>query len=163
MLHAFPLFKPKGMGVRFQIVPSDDSHIECTSTNIEYSQNGLPYPKLHVLAQALLVTYELTGLTDLIDGMDLDEVWGHQNLDLSGTNDLAWALQKNDKIEASLPGQDTDMARVPTGTIQCAEIWSEIVNTKERRIGQELAKEYYNTRFHLKGWGDPRKEDRPFV
>lgn len=97
MLHAFPLFKPRGIAIRFHIVPSDDCHIDCTSSSIEYSQNGLPYLKLHVFAQALLASNELTGQTDLIDRMDLDVAWGHQNLDRSGTNDVTWARQKNGK------------------------------------------------------------------
>jgi hypothetical protein len=83
-------------------VPSDDAHIECVTTNIERSQRDLPYPKLDVFAQSLLDTYNPVDLADLIDGMDLQDGWGEQNLDLEGNMDAEWAETMNEKISPSM-------------------------------------------------------------
>jgi hypothetical protein len=40
----------------------------------------IPYPKLHVFAQALLERQSVGDLQDLVDGMDLSEEWGEEKL-----------------------------------------------------------------------------------
>ena len=55
---------------------------------MERSLNGLPYPQLEVFAPSLLDTLDSVDLEDLVDGMNLTEQWGIENLDLSGTNDV---------------------------------------------------------------------------
>jgi histidinol dehydrogenase len=64
---------------------------------------GLPYPKLEIYAQSFLDTYNVMALTDLIDAMDLSEEWGAEHLDLSGTNHVEWARQKNKRIGSLFP------------------------------------------------------------
>jgi hypothetical protein len=88
----------KGIDLSFVVIPSEDCHLDCEPSKLEWSKNGIPYPKLEVFAQSLLDTYSLVDLTDLVDGMDLTEEWGSAHLDLSGTNDIAWATQKNERI-----------------------------------------------------------------
>jgi hypothetical protein len=97
----------KGIDLSFVVIPSEDCHLDCEPSKFEWSKNGIPYPKLEVFAQSLLDTYSLVDLTDLVDGMDLTEEWGSAHLDLSGTNDIAWATQKNERIRVRYHWQTT--------------------------------------------------------
>jgi hypothetical protein len=162
--HTFPRFKKRGVAFFFTLYPSEDCHFACKPSNIEYSRNNLPYPKLHIFAQSLLDTNDLVDLQDLVDGMDLSEEWGEQHLDLEGTNDVEWAERKNEKIRASVPVTDTScMLEVFGAAFNKRETWKEIVGRKSHRIGVELPKEYFATRFRGKNMGDPRSEDRDCV
>jgi hypothetical protein len=53
LLHTFLRFKVVGKALCFTLIPSDDAHIDCTPTNIERSQMGLPYPTIEIFAQRL--------------------------------------------------------------------------------------------------------------
>ncbi|RMD41616.1 hypothetical protein DV735_g3528, partial [Chaetothyriales sp. CBS 134920] len=162
--HVFPLLRLKGNTTSFYLIPADDCHIDCVPANLEYSKMGLPYPKLEVLAQALLDTVDRVGITDLVDGMDLDSEWGETHLKLDGTLDVAWAEQKNARLKASEP---PDMELFGIGTEEpcpVRPVWEEAVRNKKQRIGIELGpKELYATRFRGVDWGDPRLEDRYYV
>ncbi|KAK2751713.1 hypothetical protein FQN55_009154, partial [Onygenales sp. PD_40] len=164
LLHTFPRFKIRGVDLYFVLIPDHDAYIHCIPSNLERSQTGLPYPKLPLFARSLLETDDEVGLTDLVDGMNLSEEWGRENLDLDGIIDNAWAVEKNEKIRASVPL--TDFSCLLEHYIRPAskeEIWKETVSKKEHRIGPELPKEYFNTRFHSRGLGDPRLLDRGYV
>lgn len=139
----------KGVSLWFTIVPSEDCHIICDASNIEWSQTGLPYPKLEIFAQSLLDTYNEVALTDLIDGMNLTEEWGLHHLDLSGTNDLVWTQRKNEKIRSSVPLSETScFLELPTASFNVRESWQTLTRTKDRRIGPECPKDTFVTRFY---------------
>lgn len=126
--------------------------------DVDRSLSGLPYPKLESYAQSLLYTQRRVDLCDLIDGMNLSEQWGEEHLDLDQTADVAYAKDKNEQILASrLPGEDPFLyAGILSQPTSLREIWQEAVRGKERRISVELPKEYFVTRFHAYGQGDPR-------
>jgi len=157
LYHMFPLFKYKGLIQWIQLVPSQDCHFTCTPSNFEKSDKGLPYVRLDVFAQSLLDTNDWIDLVDLVDGMDLSLEWGIENLQLDGTNDVSWAERKNETIKASVPLTDTScLLEMPTGPFSRREYWEQIVGSKMDRIGSELPKEFYATRFRPKGSKDPR-------
>jgi len=165
LFHTFPLFKLKGSVAWIQLVPSSDCHFECTPSNFERSHKGLPYARLDIFAQSLLDTYDLVDLVDLIDGMDLSPEWGIENLQLDGTVDVAWAERKNEAIRASVPLTDSScLLEVNTTPWGRREIWERIVGGKQSRIGPEIPKEFWATRFRPKGDQDPRlpREKRAF-
>lgn len=141
-------------------MPSEDCHLDFNPLNIEYSQTGLPYPKLEIFAQRLLDTYDEVALTDLIDGMNLTEEWGLQHLDLNGTNDIAWAQRKNQKIRSSVPLSETScFLELPTSSFSPRKVWETLTRTKDSRIGPECPKcpeSTFLTRFYPRNQGDPR-------
>ncbi|OAL53483.1 hypothetical protein IQ07DRAFT_678183 [Pyrenochaeta sp. DS3sAY3a] len=152
LLHTFPRFKVVGKAMCFTLVPSDDAHIDCILPNIERSQMGLPYPTLEIFAQSLLDTNDMVALADLIDGMDLTEKWGLEHLKLDAENDLAWTLRKNEKIRASVPLDPYScLLELGINPINLEETWNNIVRTKERRMGAELAEGYFVSRFRARG------------
>jgi hypothetical protein len=55
--HTFPRFKLKGLAVWFTIILPQDCHLDCEPSNFEWSQMGVPYPKLEVFAQSRLYTH----------------------------------------------------------------------------------------------------------
>lgn len=157
LFHTFPLFKLKGSVAWIQLVPSSDCHFECTPSNFERSHKGLPYARLDIFAQSLLDTYDLIDLVDLVDGMDLSLEWGIENLQLDGTVDVAWAERKNEAIRASVPLTDSScFLEVNTAPWGRRETWERIVGGKQSRIGPEIPKEFWATRFRPKGDRDPR-------
>lgn len=161
LLHTFPRFKLRGYTLWFDIIPSQDCYLDCEPSNFEWSKNGIPYPKLDVFAQSLLRTNSVTNLTDLVDGMNLTEEWGWEHLDLSGSNDVVWAQEKNEKIRASVPlTLGSCFLELDEGPFSLEETWKEIVQRKRDRIGLELPKERFETRFRPRGSGDPRSGQR---
>jgi len=164
LLHTFPRFKVVNKALCFTLIPSEDAHIECVSPNIERSHMGLPYPILEVFAQSLLDTNDMVALTDLIDGMNLTEQWGLEHLNLDAENDLAWVWRKNEKIRASVPLDFTScLLEISNKPINLKESWNDVVRTKERRIGAELAEGYWATRFRGVASPDPRSTERDYV
>jgi hypothetical protein len=164
LLHIFPRFKLKGVSLLFDIISSQDCHLDCEPSKFEWSYMGIPYPKLEVFTQSLLDTYNLVALTDLVDGMDLTEEWGLAHLDMSGTNDVAWAEWKNEKIRASVPLTDYScFLEVTEGRFSLKETWESIVRTKQHRLGEECPKEVFATRFRGRNAGDPRTMKREYV
>lgn len=159
--HTFPLLKLRGNSTTFYLIPSDDCHIDCVPSNIEHSKMGLPYPKLDVFAQALLDTVDHVAITDLVDGMDLDNEWAASHLSLDITHDVVWAEKKNAKLKASAP--ERELFEISTEPSPIRPLWEETVKNKEQRIGLELPKEHFVTRFRAVGQGDPRLNDRNYV
>ena len=89
--------------------------------------------------------------------MDLSPEWGIQNLQLDGTVDVAWAEKKNEAIRASVPLTDYScLLEVNTTPWGRREIWERVVAGKQTRIGPEIPKEFWATRFRPKGARDPR-------
>ncbi|KAH9210019.1 hypothetical protein DL95DRAFT_371459 [Leptodontidium sp. 2 PMI_412] len=126
LLHTFPRFKMRGYNLYFDIFPAEDCHFACTPLNFEWSLMGIPYPKLAIFAQSLLDTLDMVGLCDLIDGMNLTDEWGDKNLDLTGTNDVSWALAKNENIRASVPlTMGSFFFEVDEGPLKTRELWEE--------------------------------------
>lgn len=122
---------------------------------------GIPYPKLDILAQSLLDTQRFVDLEDLIDGMNLSEEWGEANLDLDRSCDVAYAERKNERIRASIPETTYScLMEMNDGPIPLRDVWQDAVRGKVRRIGIELDREMYYTRFCPKGRGDPRLDER---
>ncbi|KAI9710295.1 MAG: hypothetical protein M1820_002789 [Bogoriella megaspora] len=157
--HTFPRFKLRGVGFWFLLIPSEDCHFECKPSNLERSKSGLPYPKLDVFAQSLLDMDDRVNLTDLVDGMDLSEEWALQNLDLDGTIDVDWAERKNVKIRSSVPLTETScILELSAAPFSRREILMDILKKKSNRIGPEISKEYFVTRFRPRGSADPRSE-----
>ncbi|KKZ59964.1 hypothetical protein EMCG_00804 [[Emmonsia] crescens] len=164
LLHTFPRFKIIGVSLFFTIIPEEDVYLQCIPSNIERSQTGLPYPCLPIFAQSLLDTDDEITLTDLIDAMDLSEEWGTENLNLDGTNDTSWALEKNEKIRASVPLANTSfLLELLVRPANKKETWMRIVRTKASRIGIEMPKEVFATRFRPHDDVDPRSRERDFV
>ncbi|KAH9207029.1 hypothetical protein DL95DRAFT_469066 [Leptodontidium sp. 2 PMI_412] len=148
LLRTFPRFKFKGVNLWFDLIPSDDAHVVCEASNFERSSMGLPYPKLEVFAQSLLDTHSRVALNDLVDGMDLPEEWGEENLDLSGTVDLPWAERKNKKIKESV--ENSWMLLCSNAAFSTREIWEEVVGGKTGRIGLELPESFITRGFAIK-------------
>ena len=73
------------------LVTASFAHIPCDPGNIEKSKGGLPYPSLVAFAQSLLDAQNGAELEDLMDGMNLSEEWGEQNLELDEEIDVQWA------------------------------------------------------------------------
>nr|POF02288.1 hypothetical protein CFP56_65553 [Quercus suber] len=159
--HTFPYLKLKGVWLRFYLVPSDACHLECTPSHIERSGMSLPYPKLDIFAQSLLDTMSAAALTDLVDGMDLDDEWAAENLNLCGTQDIAWAASMNHKIAASRPGKFLVSCSTEPRSIK--KFWEEITRTKSKRIGPEYPPGFLVTRFRVADSGDPRLDERLYV
>lgn len=160
LLHTFPRFKLKGFRFFFHLIPSDDQHLVCEPENIELSGNNLPYPTLPVLAQSFVDTCDRVSLDDLIDGMDLSEKWGDDNLDLSGTNDVDWARKKNSALEAKSRAGGTISERA----FSRKEIWYESAKARSTRGGPyKYPPDEYATRFrlHASKGKDPRSRIRP--
>ncbi|KAI9729157.1 MAG: hypothetical protein M1834_007064 [Cirrosporium novae-zelandiae] len=164
LLHTYPRFKCNDISLWFQLIPSQDCHIDCKPSNFERSRMGLPYPKLDIYAQSLLDTYDLVSLHDLVDGMNLSEEWGNEHLDLSGTNDTTWAAQKNELIRAAVPSGDYScLYELSTTAFSRKETWEVAVRGKEHRLGIKYPKKLFLTRFRLHNDSDPRLSDRIFV
>lgn len=149
LLHIFPRFHLKGVYFLFFLVLTRDWLLDCDEARCEKSFMGLPYPKLEYFAQSLLETQRLGDLEDLVDGMNLSEEWGEEHLDLDRTCDVGYARWKNEQIRASTPKTPySELMEMTTYPHPLQPIWQEIVRNKKSRIGLELPKYFYHTRFY---------------
>lgn len=161
ILHTFPRFHLKGVHFTFYLALSSDWLISCDESNCEKSWMGLPYPKLEHLAKSLLETQRWVDLEDLVDGMNMSEEWGEQHLDLDRTLNVDYARKKNEKIRATVAETPfSDLMEINEDPAPLRPIWQEIVGNKKQRIGDELPKDQYLTRFFPVGGGDPRLKRR---
>ncbi|KAE8316493.1 hypothetical protein BDV41DRAFT_562130 [Aspergillus transmontanensis] len=134
--------EPYGINHYFFLVPSVDVHIDCEPSNFIRSPRDLPYPKLDVSIQSCLDTCDLLQLYDVIDGTNVSEEWGENNLDLKGTNDefggkwahslFAWGGQRNKR-----------------------EMWKSLVHTKGDRLDWTTPKDVFITQHRVIGAPDP--------
>ena len=94
--------------------------------------------------------------------MNLSEERGLQHLDFSTWTGLGdYVKEKSKRLPRTLPDSISkeriigiDLCRIPRDRCQ------KIVRNKERRIGIELPKEEYETRFRIRGSGDLRLRER---
>jgi hypothetical protein len=155
------------------LIPSIDWRFDCVPENFEYSaQRGIPYPKLHLFAQSLLERQNRSDLQDLVDGMDLTEEWGEENLNFDGRDGyVQWVADKNEKIRAALPQRVKDEPfNAAMGTVlyelrtglptDFGQVFTHLVRTKEGRIGPEHPPGYFVTKYRAVGSPDPRSEIR---
>ncbi len=124
-----------------------------------HSPRGVPYLHLDDFAQSLLETQQYADLADLVDGMDLHQLYGELTLGFWITPGLAeYYKEKNKRIMAAFKG--TGMSPVLARLNENPKLWDRwlrIVNTKEKRINDELPREMYLTRFRKVGSLDPRQ------
>ncbi len=80
-----------------------ECRVDCSPDQYKRNPSGIPYPKPEHLAQSLLDTQHYTDLTDLVDGMDLDDAWGETYLQLDGPPPIEYIRDKNERIACSLP------------------------------------------------------------
>jgi hypothetical protein len=161
MIHSYSCFTLKGVNFFFYISTTFDHRVSCDPEKCEMSKLGVPYPKLELFAQSLLETNRFHDLENLVDGMNLTEEWGDEHLNFSLDGLKEYAKEKNKRIRETLPESDTKMSTF--GMAVCPNplaLWQKLVRNKEKRIGIELPKEKYETRFRIRGSGDPRLRDR---
>lgn len=144
----------------FVVVPSYAYHIDCTLDQIEYSASGMPYPKLPAFAQSLIETYNIVDLDDLIDGMDLTNEWGQENLDLHSEYDTDWWAWKNEQLRSHAPPNGLTLARVIERFVQKNVLWMQHSSAERKRKGQGIKYSPQKaTRFRNVGAEDPRNRE----
>lgn len=101
----------------------------------------------------------MVSLFDVVDGTNVSEDWGKQNLDLTGTNDREWVAWKNREMRAH---QDSWhwANEVETAIYSREDVWKEAVRGKEARLGFKHTRNLFATRFRLHGSADPWLEER---
>ena len=156
LIRTYPLFKLNEASFTFLLTPAFERHADCSPDKLEYSHNGIPYPKLEHFAQSLLDTQNYADLEDLVDGMDLDEAWGEANLDFEHIP-IDYIKRKNELICESLPGLPGLMASLST-TPDPKGAWTRAVRGKRARMMPKYSEELYATRFRLIGSPDPRMD-----
>lgn len=167
LLHTYPHFKQKGVRFSFYIMPASEYFVtELDKTMIEHGRNKVPYASLEAFAQSLVDTQRWAELTQLIDGMDLNEDWGPAHLDLGAPSQTLseYVVEKNKKIMSScadFPGTRPGVATLTEKPVDRMKKWQTIVGGKKNRIGLPLTKDRYATQFRQIGSQDPRlREDR---
>ena len=154
--YTYHRFKGRGIHFYFLIVPSHDAHIPYGPFRIQRSLNGLPYPTLPVLMQSFLDMNNDVALCDCIDGSNVSERWGYENLELDGSNDLEWTKRMNEKATQAAKGKGWLFIQYfPTQTISRLEKWQNRVRSKKGRLGWTTPEDLFETRFRLKGSPDP--------
>ena len=159
LIHTYPHFKQIGVNFFFRLIPHFEYNVnDFTTDMIEHSRNGIPYLKLHTFAQSLVSTQHSLDLERLIDGMDLTEEWGYQNLKLGHRTvaEIAYAREKNQKMkESAPPGVLWEVASLSEGDCNRTEEWQQSVRTKRKRVrrGDE---DTHVTEYRLRNSEDPR-------
>ncbi|KAK4153052.1 hypothetical protein C8A00DRAFT_15713 [Chaetomidium leptoderma] len=158
LIHTCPLFKLKGVAFTLVLVPASEPYVDCSPAKCERSHSGIPYPKLEHLAQSLLDTQHYADLEDLVDGMDLDEKWGEENLRLERVP-IEYIQRRNELICRALPGLPGLMASLSTAP-DARRAWTRAVQGKRARMVPKYPEERYSTRFRLIGSPDPRLDTK---
>ena len=158
----FPRFKFVGLRLFFILMSSQAHDIPCKAENIEYSQTGLPYPKLPIYAQSLLDTRNFVDLEDLIDGMNITLEWGKDNLNLEGSINTDWGRWKADLTHSGHATED----QIPnwcTRPDTRREAWESMVSDEAKKMRQGFKYvPIYATRFWKTGQKDPRLRKRDY-
>jgi hypothetical protein len=162
--NVFPRFRFLGLNLFFRIMPGKAYLLDVKSENIEWSQTGIPYPKLAHYAQGLIDTMDGVDLTDLIDGMNLSVEWGEENLDLEGTVSTEWAIWEASVIAGGVPPPGNIRGYVPDPPTR-RKVWSKLLDpdARRRRMWPKYPQDTYETRFRLKGLRDPRTYKRDWI
>jgi hypothetical protein len=149
--HIYPRFKFVGIRLFFKVIPDLEYYFTCIPLNIEYSPfSQLPFPTASAFAQALLDGYRLGDLEDFIDGLNLDEDWGEQNLDLDSYTDST-------RISDAAVREGVDDVLLCDRHMK-REIWWKLVGAKQKRMGIKYPTHLYATRFRRFGSHDPREK-----
>ena len=154
LYHTWKRFKPVGIDLYFSLLSSDDVHLPCAPSTVFRSPRGLPFPKLEALAQSFLDTHDMCSLADLVDGTNVTKEWGHENLDLDGTNDVEWARRKNADVKDDGITPYVIACTLPMARSEKRPLWEAIVDRKESRKDWKFPKHLFDTRFRLKGQPD---------
>lgn len=150
LLHTYPRFKGKGTDFHFILVPARDVHIVCEPSNITRSLRGLPYPKLDVFIQSCLDTRNELQLCDVVDGTNLSEQWGEENLELDGFNDVEWAKDMNRRGREFANGKFAHWAPFAyDGPKSRREMWQSMVRTKKDRLDWTKPSDIYVTQYRI--------------
>lgn len=155
--HLNPIFKLKGAGFFFILTPSSRCFIDPRPEYCELSNKGIPYPQMPQFGRSLLVLQNGSNLADFIDGMNLDEAWGEENIDFDDLQSRGIEFMKAQNVE--LQARDLGEYNV---NVDFRRLWNEVVREKEGRI-EPMKKGRYKTRWRrIKNDTDPRQRDRPF-
>ena len=157
LIHTYHRFKSRGINHYFFLVPSVDIHIDSDPSNFTRSPRGLLYPKLDVFIQSCLDTCDMLHLCDVIDGTNVSEEWGENNLDLEGTNNVEWAKEKNKRGE-EFGGKWANSLFAWEGRRNKREMWLSLVRTKEDRLDWTKPKDVFITQHCVIGAPDPWTE-----
>lgn len=155
--HLETCIRLKCIGVKAYItlVPSQAVHIECRPSCFQRSSNGLPYPTLPVLVQSFLEMNDKVSLNDVVDGSNVTEDWGVENLDLDGDTDTNWAHERNAAVRRAQGERSIPFGMVPTVPFRKRDIWESSVRTKKARLGWTMPETLFVTRFRLRCSSDP--------
>ncbi|KAL4933147.1 uncharacterized protein BDV17DRAFT_279384 [Aspergillus undulatus] len=148
----YPRFKSFGSIGFWLLVPESYCHVECKQKIWNTaSVRGLPYPKLHVL------------LEDLIDGMDLTEKWGEENLNLLGSTDTPWLGNHYQALRDDFreKGLDEMLIFLDPAPTPRREVWQHSVRNTQKRLGWKRSPENHSSRYREHGSIDPRTPNRP--
>jgi hypothetical protein len=147
--------------VFYLVATSDWLLPDCDESRCEKSWMGVPYPKPTFFAQSLLDTPRFTDLADSVDGVNLSEDWGENDLNLERFVNVDYAKRKDEKIIDSIWENDASCLRELINYPESLRsIWQRIVRGKKDRLGPESEPELYHTRFFPIGKIDPRLEHR---
>ncbi|KAF5678044.1 hypothetical protein FDENT_9098 [Fusarium denticulatum] len=149
LLHTWHCFKHNETDCCFVIVPDRDVHIVCEPSNFIRSLRGLPYPKLDIFIQSCLDTGDELQLCDIINGTDLPEEWGEENLELDGTHDVEWA------VEANKRGRENQDEMFALWSIFASKpksrraMWQSYVRTKKDRLDWTKPSHVFTTQYRM--------------
>ncbi|KAI5920848.1 hypothetical protein F4810DRAFT_680708 [Camillea tinctor] len=164
LMHTYPRYTLKGVNFFFFLVPAFEYCMQWGTSDLERSQQNIPYPKLQLFAQSLLDTQRQLDLTNLVDGMDLSEEWGNEHLDLDKPGELEYAKEKNKRLIAACGGRpEISVPQLRVTPRDLRQEWQKIVREKKQRIGIKLSSHMYLTRFRLVGSRDPRLLERVYI
>jgi hypothetical protein len=164
LAHKYTWFRGKELDYEFCLVPSTHARIPIDKGVVCRSPNGVPYAPLNDLVQSYLDIHDLVSLCDIVDGANLDDMWGQLHLDLNGITDLEWAQQRNaelmggeGKIDPLLLG-----SAFPTAQVKKTLLWRKTTEEKKQRLEQMMVpQDLFETRFMLKGsLPEPWREQR---
>ena len=96
-------------------------------------------------------------LCDIIDGTNVSEEWGENNLNLEGTNDVEWAKEKN-KRGKEFGGKWAQSLFAWERPRNKREMWLSLVRTKEDRLDWTKPKDVFITQHRVIGAPDPWTE-----
>ena len=161
---AYPRFRFIGLNLFFRIIPCKVYLLDICPDNIEWSQGGLPFPKLVHLAQGLLDTREDVDLEDLVDGMKLSKEWGEEHLDLEGVVSVEHAVWRANLLAGGKASPDEIPGYVARGLTRKSD-WYDLTNPEKVRLRMEpkYPQATYDTRFRRKGSRDPRSYKRDWI
>lgn len=151
-----PTFKLQDVSLYILLMPSAWTFIDPRpETNLEYSRSGLPYPKMPQFARSLLALNNGADTCDFVDGMDLDEQWGEENLDFEELQ--VSGIQFRHNLSREL---ETHTGYGVMTDVDFRDVWNHIVQTKPKRI-EPLKQGRYKTCWRLiKNDMDPRDWNR---